>query len=377
MKKVSVLGAGMVGSAIARDLSKKFNVTVYDNNNQNLEKLAIFGIATVQTDLSSAKSIKESIKDTDFVVNAMPGFLGFNTLKNIIENKKNVVDIAFFPEDALELDKLAKKNNVTAIVDIGVAPGISNFVLGYHYNKGEKINSFKCYVGGLPVVREEPFQYKAPFSPIDVIEEYTREARFKENGKLITKLAMTDIEHLFFEDIGTLQAFNSDGLRSLLKTINIPNMVEKTLRYPGHIEKIVLLRDMGFLSNQNIKINDKEINILDFTSKILIDKWKLLPTDKEFTVMKIIIEVIKSDKKLEYIYDLIDYTDTVNGISSMARTTGYTATAALNILSEGLFDEKGVIPPEKLAINDIIYNYMFNYLSERNVNYKFTIVNNK
>ena len=230
MQKVSVLGAGMVGSAIARDLSKKFKVTVYDVNNQNLEKISVFGIPTVQTDLSSAKSIKESIKDADFVVNAMPGFLGFNTLKNIIENKKNVVDIAFFPEDALELDKLAKKNNVTAIVDIGVAPGISNFVLGYHYNKGEKINSFKCYVGGLPVIREEPFQYKAPFSPIDVIEEYTRDARYLEDGKIVTKPAMTDIEHLFFEGIGTLQAFNSDGLRSLLKTVNIPNMIEKTLR---------------------------------------------------------------------------------------------------------------------------------------------------
>jgi len=376
MQKVSVLGAGMVGSAIARDLSKKFKVTVYDINNQNLEKISVFGIPTVQSDLSSAKSIKESIKDADFVVNAMPGFLGFNTLKTIIENKKNVVDIAFFPEDALELDNLAKKNNVTAIVDIGVAPGISNFVLGYHYNKGEKINSFKCYVGGLPVVREEPFQYKAPFSPIDVIEEYTRDARYLEDGKIVTKPAMTDIEHLFFEGIGTLQAFNSDGLRSLLKTVNIPNMVEKTLRYPGHIEKISLLRDMGFLSNQNINIKDNEINILDFTSKILIDKWKLLRDDKEFTVMKIIIEILKSNQSINYTYDLIDYTDTKNGISSMARTTGYTATAALNILAERLFDEKGVIPPEKLAINDKIYNYMFNYLSDRNVNYKFSIIKN-
>jgi len=376
MQKVSVLGAGMVGSAIARDLSKKFKVTVYDINNQNLEKISVFGIPTVQTDLSSAKSIKESIKDADFVVNAMPGFLGFNTLKNIIENKKNVVDIAFFPEDALELDKLAQKNNITAIVDIGVAPGISNFVLGYHYNKGEKINSFKCYVGGLPVVREEPFQYKAPFSPIDVIEEYTRDARYLEDGKIVTKPAMTDIEHLFFEGIGTLQAFNSDGLRSLLKTVNIPNMVEKTLRYPGHIEKISLLRDMGFLLNKTIKIKEQEINILDFTSKILIDKWKLLRDDKEFTVMKIIIEILKSNQTINYIYDLIDYTDSQNGISSMARTTGYTATAALNILSDGLFYEKGVIPPEKLAINDKIYNYMFNYLSERNVNYKFSIVKN-
>jgi len=88
MQKVSVLGAGMVGSAIARDLSKNFDVTVYDINKENLEIIKKHNISTVQTDLSISKSIKDSIKDADFVVNAMPGFLGFNTLKNIIENKK-------------------------------------------------------------------------------------------------------------------------------------------------------------------------------------------------------------------------------------------------------------------------------------------------
>ena len=121
--------------------------------------------------------------------------------------------------------------NVTAIVDFGVAPGIPNLLLGYHQNT-MKIDVYKCYVGGLPKKRTMPFQYKAPFSPVDVIEEYTRPARYVVNGEIVVKEALSEPEFLEFDEIGTLEAFNTDGLRSLLFTNDIPNKIEKTLRYP-------------------------------------------------------------------------------------------------------------------------------------------------
>ena len=245
--------------------------------------------------------------------------------------------------------------------------------IGYHARKME-IDSFKCYVGGLPKERVLPFQYKAPFSPIDVIEEYTREARYVEDGKIVVKQAMTDREYLNFDEIGTLEAFNSDGLRSIIKTVNAPNMIEKTLRYPGHIENIILLRDMGLFSNEPVVINGNEVKPIDLTSKVLIDKWKLTENDEEFTVMQIIISGMEDGKKITYKYDLLDRTDLVNRISSMARTTGYTATAAVNMFADGLFSQKGVFPPENIAVKQEIYDYIFGYLEERNVNYKLSII---
>lgn len=372
MKKVSVLGAGMVGSAIARDLNYDFDVTSFDINQSNLEKLSKLGVKTSVSDLKNPNNIKLAVQGADYVVNATPGFMGYNTLKQVILNKKDVIDIAFFPEDSLELDNLAKENRVTAIVDIGVAPGISNFLVGYH-SRIAKLTDFICYVGGLPLVREYPFQYKAPFSPIDVIEEYTRPARYVQNNQLVTKPAMTDREYLFFDEIGTLEAFNSDGLRTIIKTIDAPNMIEKTLRYPGHIEMITNLRDMGFFENRNIIVNGNEVNILEFTSKVLIDKWKLSDEDEEFTVMKIILKGIEDGKNVEYTYNLLDRTDMLNDVSSMARTTGYTATAALNMVNAGLFKEKGVFPPENIAVNHDIYNYIFKYLERRGVIYKMEV----
>ena len=102
------------------------------------------------------------IKDADIVLLAVPGFLGFKALKNIILNRKNVVDISFSPEDTLSLNQLAKENNVTAIVDAGVAPGIPNYILGYH-DKSISIDYFEYFVGGLPKKPKPPFNYKALF----------------------------------------------------------------------------------------------------------------------------------------------------------------------------------------------------------------------
>jgi lysine 6-dehydrogenase len=374
MKKIIVLGAGMVGSAIAKDLCRQFEVTATDINQDSLDLFAKNdSIITKRADLSKPESIQLLIKDFDLVVSAVPGFLGYQVLKTIIESGKNVVDISFMPENSIELNALAIKNNVTAIVDCGVAPGLPNFIIGF-YNGIMKVSHFEYYVGGLPKVRKFPFEYKAPFSPIDVIEEYTRPARYMENGNIVIKPPMSDAELISFNQIGDLEAFNTDGLRSLLATLHeIPNMKEKTLRYPGHIRMIKALQTAGFFGLENIDINGKLIKPLDFTSKILFKNWKLKPDEKEFTVLRIIIRGIDDGKFKEIVYDLYDEYDDKSGISSMARTTGYTATAAVNLITNGLFKEKGVFPPELVGNKEICLNYLINYLDERNVKIKKTI----
>ena len=372
MKKIIVLGAGMVGSAMAIDLSKTYNVTVSDLSEETLQKVKekCTSLNTLKVDVTNTNELSSVLESFDLVVCAVPGFLGYETLKTIIKSKKDVVDISFFPENALQLDVLAKENNVTAIIDCGVAPGMGNIILG-HYNEQMKLTDFECLVGGLPKQKKWPFSYKAPFSPIDVIEEYTRPARYVENGTVITKDALTDCEYVEFDSIGTLEAFNSDGLRSILFTMpHIKNMKEKTLRYPNHVEYIKVLKESGFFSNETIEVNGKKVSPLDVTSKILFNEWKLNENEEEFTVMRIIVKGENKQGQIEEItYDLYDEYCQKTKTSSMSRTTGYTATAAVNILLEKLFNEKGVFPPELVGKHKACFNYFLDYLKERNVNY--------
>lgn len=375
---VLVLGSGLIGRPMAIDLAsdKMFNVSIADISSQNLDRIqSELPITKIRKDLSDPDQLKSVLKNFDLVLSAVPGFMGFNTLREIIKAKKNVVDIAFFSENPFELDDLAKQNNVTAVVDCGVAPGMSNVLSGHVNSILDKTESILIYVGGVPVVREYPYEYKAGFSPIDVIEEYIRPARYIENGKLITRPALSDPEFINFDEIGTLEAFNSDGLRTLAQTLNVPNMKEKTLRYPGHIEKILLLRESGFFSNEEIDVNGVKIKPVDFTSKLLFPMWELKDGDKEFTVVKMIIEGVKDNIKIRYTYNMLDRHDEKTNTHSMARTTGYTATTVLRLLAKGLFDRKGICPPEYIGQKPECVDFIMNELKNRGVIYNELIEN--
>ncbi|MEZ4797026.1 MAG: saccharopine dehydrogenase C-terminal domain-containing protein [Flavobacteriaceae bacterium] len=373
MKNIIVLGAGMVGSAMAIDLSTNHKVTLTDISLDTLNKVKqnCTNLDIKKLDVTNLSELKESLKPFDLVICAVPGFLGFKTLKTIIEAQKNVIDISFFPENSLELDALAKENNVTAIVDCGVAPGMDNIILGY-YNEQLELTDFECLVGGLPKVKKWPFCYKAPFSPVDVIEEYTRPARYVENGKEIVREPLTDCEYVEFDKVGTLESFNSDGLRSIIYTMpHIPNMKEKTLRYPGHVEYIKVLKESGFFNEQPINVNGTPISPLQFTSKILFDEWKLGETEEELTVMRVTVRGKNKKGQIEeVVYNLHDEYCAETNTASMSRTTGYTATAAANLFLEELFAEKGVFPPELVGKHEVCFNYIIKYLEERNVYYK-------
>jgi lysine 6-dehydrogenase len=369
MRKIVVLGAGLVGKAIAVDLAKSFNVTSFDLREDALKPLENQGIKTRQVDFSDPSSLAGSLQPFDIVVGAVPGFLGLQTVRTVIEAGKNMVDISFFPEDPFLLDELAKKNNVTVVTDCGVAPGMGNIILGYHH-KRMKIDHYECLVGGLPLVREWPYEYKAVFSPIDVIEEYLRPARYVQHGVLITREALSDPELIKFPGIGTLESWNSDGLRSLINTMpDIPNMIEKTLRYPGCIEYLKVLRESGFFSYDPIEINGTSIRPIDLTAKLLFPKWKLNPGEEEFTVMRIRISGEEKGKARRYEYNLLDRTDSATGTLSMARTTGYTCTAAVNLVLDGKFTRKGINPPEYLGEAENNFLFVLDYLKQRGVRY--------
>ncbi len=368
--QVIVLGGGLVGRPMAIDLAPDFEVTVADINPANLQKIdPQHGIKTIQQDLSNKAELTELLKNYDLVINAVPGFMGFETLRTIIEAGKNVVEIAFSPEDVTELDALAKEKGVTAICDMGVAPGMSNVLIGHISSRMEKTEKVQIYVGGLPKKRSWPFEYKAPFSPIDVIEEYTRPARVVENGKEVIKEALSEVELMNFSPVGTLEAFNSDGLRSLVHTIDAPDMVEKTLRYPGHAAMMKVLRETGFFSQQAIDVKGQKVRPIDLTAKLLFPKWELGDEEPELTIMQVIIEGKLDGKSIRYTYDLYDEYNPETKTHSMARTTGYAATAALRMFAAGLFKEKGVFVPEAIGKNADCVHFILDRLKERGIEY--------
>jgi saccharopine dehydrogenase-like NADP-dependent oxidoreductase len=371
--RIVVLGAGLVGKAMAIDLKKSgFEVTSVDLNQEVLQELeSVHGISTLKADFTGDR-LTEVISNTDLVIGATPGEIGFSVMERVIRAGKNMVDISFCPENYMELDPLAKTFGVTVVTDMGVAPGMCNAILGYHHRR-MKVDTYRCLVGGLPFKRDWPLEYKSTWSPMDCIEEYTRPARFRVGGVAVEKPALTDLEPVEFEQVGTLEAWNSDGLRSLLDSFpDIPNMVEKTLRYPGTVEYLRVLRELGFFSKKAIEVKGQQLRPLDVTAALLFPRFRLEQGEEEFTVMRVIVEGEDGNQDRRIQYDLYDTYDPETDTTSMARTTGYTCTGVAGLILKGKLDRKGVIPPEGVAEKEENFQYLIRHLKERGVEYHVT-----
>ena len=373
--RILILGCGLVGSAIAADLlrSGEYEIRIADIDQDALAKLKTkHAVETIVADLSDLNRVKELAIANDLIISAVPGFLGHQTLKAVLETGRDIVDITFAAEDFLKLDVLAKEKGATAICDIGVAPGMSNLLGAYLAAKLDVAEKLVIYVGGLTKKRVWPFEYKAVFSPSDLVEEYTRPARFVSNNNLVIKPALTDLEIIEFDEIGSLEAFNSDGLRSMLDTMKIPDMVEKTLRYPGHVHKVEVLRDAGFLGTEPINVRGHMIKPADLTAKLLFPILKPEEGDRDITVMRIEVsgKLAGIQKKLRF--DLYDVFDENLFVHSMARTTGYTAVMAAKAIASGRFSKPGVTAPEMLAGDETMVEYILNGLKDHGIDYRYS-----
>lgn len=406
MPKAIVLGAGMVGSVIAADLAATpgFDVTVSDIRPSALAAAADRArssgaqVRTLTADLADPAAVQRLVAPFDIVLGALASRIGLQTLRAVIDAGKHYCDISFMAQDATELDALARSRNVTAIVDMGVAPGMSNLLAGAAAAALDPCEQLEIYVGGLPTRRHWPFQYKAAFSPADVIEEYTRPARIVEHHAVVVRPALSEPELMDFTGVGTLEAFNTDGLRSLAYTLGpnnasraslgansgrgVPFMKEKTLRYPGHIELMRVLRETGLFSENPIEVRSAQgspvsVRPLDLTSRLLFPKWTYEPGEPDLTVMRVIGIGRRDGRRVRLVWDVLDFLDPTSNWTSMARTTAFPCTIAARLIAGGTITSRGVLTPEELAfgprrVHNIVET-MLSQLAARGVKYTHTV----
>jgi len=371
-----VLGAGRVGSAIARDLAADpaFRTTVVDVSDAALASLGgVPGLETVAADVSDDAALRELVAERDLVVSAVPGPMGFRTLGTVLEAGRDIVDISFFEEDPFQLDDLARERGCTAVIDCGIVPGFSNILAGRYERELEPLNSVRCLCGGLPAVRYWPYEYRATFSPIDVIAEYTRPARLRRAGRDVALPALSEVEPVEFEGVGTLEAFVTDGLRTLLQTVQAEEMVDKTVRYPGHAERMRLLRDTGFFSGEPVSLDGAEVRPIDLTAELLFEEWRFREGEEDLTVARVELEGRSGGRDVRHTWSSVDRYDREQGIASMARVTGYTCTAAVRLVAGGRYREPGISPPEYLGRDAKCFEFIVDHLRERGVEWRHDV----
>jgi lysine 6-dehydrogenase len=374
MSRIVILGCGPVGKYIAIDLCKdpNYEVTSVDINREVLDHLTKeHPVQTRVEDLSTAEGITRAVEDADIVIGSVPGPLGYAMLEAVIRAGKNIVDISYFLEDPFGLDNLAKEKGVTVVVDCGVAPGMSNIILGDHMRK-MKVTDYECYVGGFPKSRNTPFGYKTDFPVLEVFEEYSGPGRNVEDGKMVERPALSETMTIDLPKVGTMACLNSDGLRTLIHTSasEVPNMFEKTLRYPEHLDQMRIFNDAGFFSQTPIQVKGASVRPIDVTAKLFTPFWKYEPDEADLTVMRLVISGVEDGKPATYTYDMYDEYDSLTGTPSMSRTTGYTCAAVTRLVLDGGYLQTGISAPEFVGRVDGCRESVKKYLDDRGVHCK-------
>jgi len=354
--KVIVLGSGKIGSIMAREFAAsvdgaKITLADIDEGRAKSAASAIPGSDWVTIDTTDYEDLVLKIRGYDMVLGALPGDYGYMSIKASIEAGANMVDISYTVEDPLGLDAMAKEKGVTVVPDCGVAPGLSNMLVGYAASRLDKVKTAHFMVGGIPEKPVPPLGYTITWSADGLVDEYVRDVSIIKGGEKVTVPALSGLEEIEFPGVGTLESFYTDGLRTLANSIEgVESMWEKTLRYPGHVEKVRLLRDLGFFDDKPVKTLVGEVSPKYLTAR-LFERTLWMPEVGDLLAMRIEVSGKLGGEDKTYEYRLVDYFNHETGVSAMARTTGYTAAIVAMMMAKGKIAESGVLTPEKLARN--------------------------
>jgi lysine 6-dehydrogenase len=369
MKLLSI-GCGYIGSVLAEELVNSLDfeeLIICDSTKEKIEETAkkLGGkVIPFQLDISKYSNLLAIVDDVDLIIGLAPGRLGFNVMKACVEKKKNLIDLSFMAEDPFLFQDAALKAGVRIIPDCGVAPGLSNMLIGKASSQLDQIEDVIIYVGGLPQDPKPPLNYKVTWCVEDLFEEYTRNAKIVRNGKTAEVEALEGLEEVEFEGFGKFEGFFTDSVRTLHHTIKANNMWEKTLRYPGHVEKIKLIKKLGLLNKKPLK----SINISPwkFMSKFWEENLSFFEY-KDVLLMRIQVSGKKNSTKIMHTYEVVDYFDEQRNITAMGRSTAYTAFAVIKLMIENKISKKGLIPPEILGMHKKLFQEIQFTLKKRNL----------
>ncbi|MEM4482728.1 MAG: saccharopine dehydrogenase C-terminal domain-containing protein [Candidatus Methanomethylicia archaeon] len=378
--KTLIIGCGPMGQAAAIEMIRENSLEelcIIDIDERKLEnikdKLKDERIKTVKMDVRNRDELENLASKYDCAIVALPHKYVVRVDDTCINAGIHVVDLAYEPEQ-LELNEKALNKNVILVPGCGVAPGLSNILARYGTYRMDKVESIKVRVGGIPINPKPPLEYGKFFSLESVINEYTRPVRIIIDGKLVNVPALSGLEQIELPEVGQLECFYTDGLATLPYTIgNVKEMWEKTIRWPGHVNKILTLRELGFFNEDKTEVHGIEIRPVDLSLKLLNEK---LMEEEDIIILLVDVTGYKGDIYVEAKYKMIDYYDRILKVTAMGRTSGYTCAIIAKMIMKKEVIGRGVIPPENLLSKEGIEK-LFRELGGRGINIEEKVTYNR
>lgn len=373
---IMILGAGMMGHAIAYDLCKysQFEkIIIVDKDKKNLQSAEKFlgnnQVEFLEIDVKNTSKMKEYFKNVDIAISALPYTFNYALAELAVETQTHFLDLGG-NNDIVNREKSlcekAKKMNVTLIPDCGLAPGLVSIITRDIVENFDLVEIVKLRVGGLPLIPKPPLNYQIVFSLDGLLNEYIEDALVLDHGRIIKKKSMTEIEEIIFpKPFGKMEAFlTSGGCSTLPYTYknNIRYLDYKTVRYPGHCEKFRMLLDLGLGETTPVIMRSGEKIIPREVLITLLEKH-LSTSGPDVVLLKVTGTGMKKGTRVHCEYMMIDYFDESTGLSAMMRTTGFPVSITAQMIEQNVISQPGVYCPEEI----VPPQFFFKELEKRNI----------
>ncbi len=408
MKVLVFGGSGKIGSVVAWDLVKDTDVEavgIVDRRMRALERVNNWinsnKVRLHILDITDREKAKRLMKEYDVGVITLPDRkTSYKVIDTAIEAGLDVVDIleeyhrspdpyeiegleipdgTTLEEYGEKLHKKAVENGVTILDGLGFAPGISNVTIGEGIRRLDKAESAVGRVGGIPTKEaagRHPLKYMITWAFEHVLREYMVKVNVLKNNEVVEVDAMSDRESFRFTQLGKdeeLECAITPGMPSFLHTrLQLSEFAEKTIRWPGHFEGINRLKECGMLDLTPVEFKGMKIAPRDFLLSVMDTKLKPLEGDTDVCVMWNTVTGTKNGQKMRIDYYMWDEADTENGISSMARVTGFSAAIGAKLIGSGEMKKRGIVAPED-CIEGELYEKFMNELRKRGINILETV----
>ncbi|MDJ0331366.1 saccharopine dehydrogenase C-terminal domain-containing protein [Planococcus sp. S3-L1] len=364
---IFVLGTGMIGTTVVTELAKYAGVktiTAVDINQASIDKcLAIANDPQVigkVAALATEADIAEVLKGADLAIGCLPHSLSLPAIKAAISSKCHLVDLvgSHFPEK-LALHEQAQQAGVLIVPGCGVAPGITNFLAAQGIELLDEAQEAMLACGGIPRYPDPPLGYQVVYRLESLLGLYTKPATIIRNGKIVELAPLSDlVEMTFSEPVGLCETVITDAhSTAFMLQGKVENLVERTVRYPGHWDKMRVLSELGFLDETPVAVEDTVISPKLFAQKVLIPKMSGHSIE-DITVLRVEVSGIKHGVSTKHTWEMIDLYDHERKITSMAKTTAIPALLISQWITTKKITETGVIPIEGLIVQERFHPFL-------------------
>jgi len=378
LNKILVLGCGLMGPTVARDCAESDEVSKVvgcDIDEGRLKRCSEF-VANVKfeiakVDIIDHDALVQKMRGFDVVVNASAARFSMGVLKAAMESGTNLVDLAGggYPLEG-DLYSQVMEAGITVIPGCGVDPGLADILCGHGMDVMDEVEEVYFACGGLPRDPEPPLDYKIVFGGRRMPIRPGKVPMILD-GRHVEVNRYDDVEPIYIEDLDDMEAFYDGYPSSLLKLCaerGVRAFKGKTIRYAGFVDNLMFLLDLGVIRNEPVTYQGREIVPLDFFHELIypLVRFDESEGDRDITVLLVRVVGTKGDSEACVEYEMVDYYDEGKGVTSMAKTTGYTAAIVARMLARGDIEARGIQWPVHV-IKGSLFQELTSGLGERGV----------